>query len=160
MKDVSLLTTPPSSSSYSWSLSFPVFLPAWLYIYSYCKIIKYHTGHCFVLLFLGVCIRNTPDIKVCKTCLSGKTHSFCICLMKTILVCSHLHKTRRIKLFRPPQSSDTQVDLYVLSVLLLIYSSPNFTEQESVADIEYGSIDHSPGCILSADWALRQMPSL
>lgn len=58
------------------------------------------------------------------------------------------------------QSSETQVYLYVLSVLLLIYSSPNFTEQESVADIEYGSIDHSPGCILSADWALRQMPSL
>ncbi len=41
--------------------------------------------------------------------------------------------------------------LYVLSVLLLIYSSPNFTEQESVADIEYGSIDHSPECTLSAD---------
>ena len=50
--------------------------------------------------------------------------------------------------------------LYALSVLLLIYSSLNFTELESVADIEYGSIDHSPGCILSADWALRQMPSL
>lgn len=41
--------------------------------------------------------------------------------------------------------------LYALSVLLLINSSPNFTELESVADIEYGSIDHSPGCILSAD---------
>lgn len=58
------------------------------------------------------------------------------------------------------QSSKAQVYLYVLSVLLFIYSSPNFTELESGADIEYGSIDHSPECILSAGWALRQMPSL
>lgn len=48
----------------------------------------------------------------------------------------------------------------LLSVSLFVYASPNFTEQESVADIEYGSIDHSPGCLLSASGALRQTASL
>lgn len=60
-------------------------------------------------------------------------------------------RNRQVDCLGSAQSSEAQVYLYVLSVLLLIYSSPNFTEQESVADIEYGSIDHSPECILSAD---------
>ena len=40
-----------------------------------------------------------------------------------------------------------------MSAVHLIYSALNFTEGESVADIEYGSIDHSSGCVLSAGLA-------
>lgn len=50
-----------------------------------------------------------------------------------------------------PFRHSVQVYLCALAVLLLIYSSFNFTEPECVADIEYGSIDHSPGCVLSAN---------
>lgn len=66
------------------------------------------------------------------------------------------HTKRPVK----PFSHSVLVHLYALSVLLLIYLYLNFTELERVADIEYGSIDHSLGCILSGYWALRQMPSL
>lgn len=151
MKDVSLLTTPRLLHLLLVSLFPPL-----------CSLAS-HLEHSETNSWIGVLMRirsfsqeqqqkHTPDI----------SHTSGLkCIWSTTLNPRGIYmRNRQVDCLGSAQSSEAQVYLYVLSVLLLIYSSPNFTEQESVADIEYGSIDHSPECILSADWALRQMPSL